>query len=79
EKSMDSEVDETNRPTNTPHGLEPKRLNKSVAPFPQRLIAPKPLSNSLNILELLKQVKVNIPLLDVVKQIPSYARFLKDV
>ncbi|RVW82207.1 hypothetical protein CK203_050780 [Vitis vinifera] len=31
------------------------------------------------ILEVLRQVKVNIPLLDVIKQVPSYAKFLKDL
>ena len=30
-------------------------------------------------LELFKQVKVNIPLLDIIEQVPSYARFLKDL
>ena len=31
------------------------------------------------IYELFKQVKVNIPLLDATKKIPSYAKFLKDL
>ena len=31
------------------------------------------------ICELFKQVKVNIPLLDAIKQVPSYAKFLKDL
>jgi hypothetical protein len=31
------------------------------------------------IYELFKQVKVNIPLLDAIKQVPSYAKFLKDL
>ena len=31
------------------------------------------------IYELFKQVKLNIPLLDVIKKIPSYAKFLKDL
>jgi hypothetical protein len=30
-------------------------------------------------MEVFKQVKINIPLLDAVKQIPSYAKFLKDL
>ena len=30
-------------------------------------------------LELLRQVKVNIPLLDMNKQVPTYAKFLKDL
>ena len=29
--------------------------------------------------ELFKQVKINIPLLDAIKQVPSYAKFLKDL
>ncbi|XP_062164934.1 uncharacterized protein LOC133871512 [Alnus glutinosa] len=32
-----------------------------------------------DILEVFKQVKINIPLLDAIKQIPSYAKFLKDL
>ena len=30
-------------------------------------------------LEVLRQVKVNIPLLDMIKQIPTYAKILKDL
>ena len=41
--------------------------------------APKKLNNHSEIYELFKQVKVNIPLLDAIKQIPSYAKFLKDL
>ena len=32
---------------------------------------------TLKILEVLKQVKINIPLLDMIKQLPAYAKFLK--
>jgi hypothetical protein len=34
---------------------------------------------NLDILQVFKQVKINIPLLDAIKQIPSYAKFLKDL
>ncbi|KAL6348084.1 hypothetical protein AAG906_039239 [Vitis piasezkii] len=34
---------------------------------------------TLEILEVLKQVKINIPLLDMIKQVPTYAKFLKDL
>ena len=30
-------------------------------------------------IETFKQVKVNIPLLDAIKQVPAYAKFLKDL
>ena len=35
--------------------------------------------NYSHILEVLKQVKVNIPLLDMIKQVPTYAKLLKDL
>ena len=49
------------------------------APYPHRLRASKKVNNHSEIYELFKQVKLNIPLLDVIKQIPSYAKFLKDL
>ena len=48
-------------------------------PYPHRLRAPKKVNNHLEIYELFKQVKLNIPLLDAIKQIPSYAKFQKDL
>jgi hypothetical protein len=29
-------------------------------------------------MEVFKQVKINIPLLDAIQQVPAYAKFLKD-
>ena len=49
------------------------------APYPHRLRVPKKVSNHSEIYELFKQVKLNIPLLDDIKQILSYAKFLKDL
>ncbi|RVW44287.1 Retrovirus-related Pol polyprotein from transposon 17.6 [Vitis vinifera] len=48
-------------------------------PFPQALHGKKEIKNSSEILEVLRQVKVNIPLLDMIKQVPTYAKFLKDL
>ena len=48
-------------------------------PFPQALRGKKKISNQAEIWELLSQVKVNIPLLDMIKQVPTYAKFLKDL
>ncbi|RVW46875.1 Retrovirus-related Pol polyprotein from transposon 17.6 [Vitis vinifera] len=47
--------------------------------FPQALHGKRGINNSLEILEVLRQVKVNIPLLDMIKQVPTYAKFLKDL
>ena len=48
-------------------------------PFPQALRSKKKASQQASILEVLRQVKVNIPLLDIIKQVPAYAKFLKDL
>ena len=48
-------------------------------PFPQALRGKKKTSQQAGILEVLRQVKVNIPLLDIIKQVPAYAKFLKDL
>ena len=37
------------------------------------------MNNQTEILEVLRQVKVNIPLLDMIKQVPTYAKFLRDL
>nr|CAN81168.1 hypothetical protein VITISV_022917 [Vitis vinifera] len=39
----------------------------------------KVVNNAPEIFEVLKQVKVNIPLLDMIRQVPAYAKFLKDL
>jgi hypothetical protein len=49
------------------------------APFPKRLKAPKKGSKFDEILEVFKQVQINIPFLDAIQQVPSYAKFLKDL
>ena len=48
-------------------------------PFPQALRKKKNSVNQTEILEVLRQVKVSIPLLDMIKQVPTYAKFLKDL
>ena len=52
---------------------------RTSPPFPQALHGKKGIKNALEILEVLRKVKVNIPLLDMIKQVPSYAKFLKDL
>ena len=53
--------------------------NNTPPPFPQALKVKKKAINQAEILEVLRQVKVNIPLLDMIKQVPTYAKFLKDL
>ncbi|RVW74873.1 Retrovirus-related Pol polyprotein from transposon 297 [Vitis vinifera] len=59
---------------------EIKKKDKLLSPpFPKALQSRKVVNNATEIFEVLKQVKVNIPLLDMIKQVPSYAKFLKDL
>ena len=53
--------------------------NSVPPPFPQALRKKKNSVNQTEMLEVLRQVKVNIPLLDMIKQVPTYAMFLKDL
>uniref|UniRef100_A0A2N9EKL3 Retrotransposon gag domain-containing protein n=1 Tax=Fagus sylvatica TaxID=28930 RepID=A0A2N9EKL3_FAGSY len=48
-------------------------------PFPQALKLPKNLDVTSEILEHLHQVKVNLPLLHLIKQMPLYAKVIKDL
>ncbi|RVW69817.1 hypothetical protein CK203_061164 [Vitis vinifera] len=66
---------------------EPKRIvikedmmkKHMPPPFPQALHGKKGTNNAPEIFEVLRQVKVNIPLLDMIKQVPTYAKFLKNL
>ena len=58
---------------------EPVVKNSTPPPFQQVLKAKKKAVNQAEILEVLSQVKVNIPQLDMIKQVPTYAKILKDL
>jgi len=48
-------------------------------PFPHAMTKQRKVNHNSEIFETLKQVMINIPLLDVIKHVPSYAKFLKDL
>ncbi|CAN6707332.1 unnamed protein product [Malus baccata var. baccata] len=48
-------------------------------PFPSRLKHSKKEENEKDILETFRKVQVNIPLLDAIKQVPRYEKFLKEL
>ena len=52
---------------------------RTPPPFPQALRGKRKATQQAGILEVLRQVKVNIPLLDLINQVPAYAKFLKDL
>jgi hypothetical protein len=63
----------------TPVMKEPPRALVPKAPYLERLQAPRNGGKLEDILEVFKQVQINIPFLDGIQQIPSYAKFLKDL
>ena len=54
---------------------------KPLVPYPQELKCPKAKTNESDdhLLEAFKKVTITIPLIDAIKQIPSYAKFLKGI
>ena len=49
------------------------------APFPRRFAQAKKDESDKDILDTFRKVQVNIPLLDAIKQVPKYAKFLKEL
>ncbi|KAL5565104.1 hypothetical protein UlMin_028268 [Ulmus minor] len=54
-------------------------INVSSLPFPSRFATTKKEEHEKEILETFLKVQVNIPLLDAIKQVPTYAKFLKEL
>ena len=52
---------------------------KTIPPFPVSSSRSKKEDKEKEILEVFKKVELNIPLLDAIKQIPKYAKFLKEL
>ncbi|XP_023772380.2 uncharacterized protein LOC111921039 [Lactuca sativa] len=50
-----------------------------VAPFPERLVSTKKEREESEIMQMIRKVHVNIPLLDAIKRVPRYAKFLKEL
>jgi hypothetical protein len=86
--SSDTAKEEENQPKPTadvgpdtviPSVEDQSKMYVPKAPYPERLIAPKKSSKYDDILEVFKHVQINIPFLDAIQQVPSYAKFLKDL
>ena len=75
-EDLESIVNEEPKRTTNQEDMMKKHMSP---PFPQALLEKKGINNTSKILEVLTQVKVNIPLLDMIKQVPTYAKFLKDL
>jgi len=51
----------------------------ATLPFPHAMTKQRKVNHNSKIFETFKQVRINIPLLDAIKHVPSYAKFLKDL
>jgi hypothetical protein len=65
-------------------GVESKQCKEKTdssqaLPFPHAMTKQRKVNHNSEIFETFKQVKINIPLLDAIKQVPSYAKFFKDL
>ena len=86
-KQVDQPVPTLVEKTKEKKEVEPERIvikedtvkKSTPPPFPQALKGKKKAINQTEILEVLRQVKFNIPLLDMIKQVLTYAKFLKDL
>lgn len=70
-------------PLTTPNPLQVNKIGQDAyvtpIPFPRRFAKQKKEQSDKDILEVLSKVQVNIPLLDTIKQIPRYAKFIKEL
>ncbi|CAN6554899.1 unnamed protein product [Malus baccata var. baccata] len=67
-----------NKGTNVSNSMPTNDFPLNV-PFPSRFKQTKKEEAEKDILETFQKVQVNIPLLDVIKQVPRYAKFLKEL
>jgi hypothetical protein len=62
-----------------PEHCKEKANSPPVLPFPHDMTKQRKVNHNSEIFETFKQVRINIPLLDAIKQVSSYAKFLKDL
>ena len=72
-------VAQTDPTKNKPEAAVPKPAYQPKIPFPQRLAKYRNDEHFGKFMEVLKQLSISMPLLDTLTQIPSYAKFLKDI
>ena len=68
----DKKVDEAKKAAPTP-------MSRPPPPFPQRLKKQAEDGKFLKFISMLKQISVNVPLIEALEQMPGYAKFMKDL
>ncbi|XP_019259383.1 PREDICTED: uncharacterized protein LOC109237523 [Nicotiana attenuata] len=57
----------------------PQLVARTPPPFPQRLQKLRDNATYKKFLDILKQVQINIPLVDILQEVPKYAKYIKDI
>ncbi|XP_052199599.1 uncharacterized protein LOC127806389 [Diospyros lotus] len=83
EESQEHKAKEEDRELSTEKNGSSSSLNlkyyKIPLPFPKRFLKANLDKKFAKFLKVFKKLHINIPLLDVISQMPSYAKFLKDI
>nr|XP_027086696.1 uncharacterized protein LOC113708441 [Coffea arabica] len=81
EEEIEKEIEEEGRIREDPKviPISPPTTNSNLPPFPCRLEKTKRVKKEKELLDVFRKVEINIPLLDAIKHIPKYAKFLKDL
>ncbi|XP_068332807.1 uncharacterized protein [Pyrus communis] len=77
--SSDSKVSNSAKKGKNVSNSVPTNVFPPNVPFPSRFMQSKKEEAEKDILETFRKVQVNIPLLDAIKQVPRYAKFLKEL
>ena len=54
-------------------------MPRPLPPFPQRLVKKTKNCKCRCFIKILKQLSINVPLVEALKQMPGYAKFMKDL
>ncbi|XP_027182311.1 uncharacterized protein LOC113780732 [Coffea eugenioides] len=81
EEEIEKEIEEEGRIRKDPKVTftSPPTIKSNLPLFPCMLEKTKRAEKEKEILDVFRKVQVNIPLLDAIKQVPKYAKFLKDL
>nr|XP_016491273.1 PREDICTED: uncharacterized protein LOC107810951 [Nicotiana tabacum] len=60
-------------------GSEPVIVTRPLPSFPQRLQKQKDNAKYKIFLDILSQLRVNLPLVEILQEVPKYARYLRDI
>ncbi|XP_051116126.1 uncharacterized protein LOC127241238 [Andrographis paniculata] len=76
EKTEEEIEQEANKSTDQVNSKPPIQSNANVASFSHRLAKPAKSDKDKEIMEIIKKVELSIHLLDAIKQVPRYAKFV---